>query len=96
MAMTRRHCIGLALALGVLAAPAFAADKPAAPGKPQRVPLPAAPGTTSQTLSNGQTIIRTPGEPPRVVVPSNRGVTIQEPGKPDVKCQKVGENYRCR
>jgi hypothetical protein len=95
MAMTRRHGIGLVLALGILAAPAFAADKPQAPGKPQRVPLPAAPGTTSQTL-DGRTIIRTPGEPPKVVVPTNRGVTIQEPGKPNVTCQKVGENYRCR
>jgi hypothetical protein len=95
MAMIWRG-VGVAVALSLLTVPAWAADKPAAPGKPQRVPLPAAPGTTSQTTPSGQTIIRTPGEPPRVVVPSNRGVTIQERGKPDVTCQKVGENYRCR
>jgi hypothetical protein len=94
MAMMRWQCMALALALALVVAPAAAADKPAAPGKPQRVPLPAAPGTTSQTI-DGRTIIRTPGQPPRVV-PNNRGVTIQEQGKPNVTCQKVGENYRCR
>jgi hypothetical protein len=95
MATTRWQSMALALALALTVAPAAAADKPAAPGKPQRVPLPAAPGTTSQTI-DGRTIIRTPGEPPKVVVPTNRGVTIQEQGRPNVTCQKVGENYRCR
>jgi hypothetical protein len=89
LSLTMLACLGMAT-------PVYAAGKPAAaPGKPTHVPLPAAPGTTSQPLGNNA-IVRTPGQPPKIVVPSNRGVTIQEQGKPDVQCQRVGETYRCR